>query len=71
MKQEFRVVVESPYGKQPISEFRHWMNKVADDALTRWGISISVEAIESDGSATELPEGIDDPDGFNTSTGEQ
>lgn len=45
MKQEFRLVIESPYGEQPIEQFRHFINKVSDEALTRWGISIEVESV--------------------------
>ena len=61
MKQEFRVVVSSPYGKQPIEQFRHFINKVADDALTRWGIEVQIQAVSSE----------DQPDVDNAFNGEE
>ncbi len=42
-KQTFKIVVKSPYGTQPIEQWDHWIRKVADEADTRWGISISIE----------------------------
>jgi len=41
-KQTYEVVVESPHGKGSIEQWEHWMNKVADDAQTRWGITITI-----------------------------
>lgn len=46
MKQEFRLVIESPYGKQPIEQFRHFIGKVSDEAITRWGIDVSISKVD-------------------------
>jgi hypothetical protein len=51
-KETFEVTVHSPLGKQAISRFEHWLNKVGDDAKARWGITISV----SKKSDEEMPE---------------
>lgn len=51
-KATFRVVVESPHGKQPIEQFRNWLGKVSDEARQRWGINIQVERLEGE----QLPE---------------
>ena len=45
MKQEFRVVVESPYGKQPIEQFYKHLQDMASEALTRWGIEVQIQAV--------------------------
>jgi len=42
-KETFTVTVHSPLGKQAISQFEHWLNKVGQDAKSRWGIEITVE----------------------------
>jgi len=41
-EETFIVTVDSPYGEQPIEQFRHHLLKVADEADTRWGIDIDV-----------------------------
>jgi hypothetical protein len=46
-KQTFAVTVESPHGKQAIESFRHFLGKVSDEAKERWGITISIERIET------------------------
>lgn len=54
MKREFRIVIESPYGKQPVEQFKHFIHKVSDESLERWGIEISISEIdESDEEATK------------------
>lgn len=45
-KGEFRVTVDSPHGKQPVTQFQHWLSKVADEAQARWNIDIMVQRIE-------------------------
>lgn len=41
-EETFTVTVHSPYGEQPIEQFRHHLHKMADEADTRWGIEIEV-----------------------------
>lgn len=55
MKQDFRLSIKSPYGeKRPIEQFEHFIRKVADEADTRWGITIEIERVEqSDEEATK------------------
>jgi hypothetical protein len=53
MRQEFRLVIESPYGKQPIESFRHFMSKISDDALTRWGIELRLTEIDDSDDVDE------------------
>jgi len=45
MKRTFRVIVDSPYGKQPVSQFKHFLNKISDEAETRWGITITITEV--------------------------
>lgn len=45
-KAEFKVVVESPFGKQPLEQFGHFISKVADEAAERWNITINVERVD-------------------------
>lgn len=42
-KQTFTVTVHSPLGKQAIGQFEHFLNKVSQDAKSRWGIEITIE----------------------------
>lgn len=52
-KQTFTVTVESPFGRQPIQQFNHFLRKIADEAETRWGIEIEVsKAAERDETPT-------------------
>jgi len=48
MQRTYELTIESPYGKQPVEQFRHFLGKVADEADTRWGIEITIEEHESD-----------------------
>lgn len=49
MKQEFRIIVDSPYeSKRPIDQFEHFMRKVASDADVRWGIELEIERIDDE-----------------------
>lgn len=42
MRRTFQIEIESPYGKQPIEQFEHFMQKIKSEALERWGIEISI-----------------------------
>jgi len=50
--QTFAVTVESPHGRQAIEQFHHFLNKVSNEAETRWGITIRVEQ-ETENEHTE------------------
>lgn len=43
--QEFNVRIESPYGKQSITQFEHWLRKAQSEAKERWGIEIEIERV--------------------------
>lgn len=47
-EREYRVRISSPYGKQPLEQFAHFLSKVSDEAEERWGISIAIEEIEQE-----------------------
>lgn len=51
--QTFSVTVESPHGRQAIEQWEHWINKVADEADARWGITISIEEVNTKTASTE------------------
>lgn len=42
-KRTFTVTVDSPFGKQPIEEFEHFLHKLSDESDARWGIEITIE----------------------------
>jgi len=54
-KLTLKVEIESPHGKQPLSQFRHFLSKVADESKARWGIEINI---------TEQVEDADYPEDF-------
>lgn len=41
-KRTFKITVKSPYGSQPIEQFRHFVSKISDEAQERWGIEIDI-----------------------------
>lgn len=45
MRKAFRLTIESPYGKQPVEQFRHFIKKVSDESLERWGIEITLTEV--------------------------
>lgn len=42
----FKIRIESPIGENSIEQFRHWLNKVADESENRFGISITIERVD-------------------------
>jgi hypothetical protein len=42
----FEITVESPIGKRAITEFQHYLNKIASEARERWGIKITIERVD-------------------------
>jgi hypothetical protein len=44
--QTFKVRIKSPYGKQSIEQFEHWLRKAESEAAERWGIEIEIERVE-------------------------
>lgn len=53
MQKEYKLTIQSPYGKQPLEDFKHFMGKVSDDAETRWGIELEMEAIADEPDVSE------------------
>lgn len=53
MKRTFEITIESPYGKQPVEQFRHFLSKIQDDALTRWGIEIEISEVSEDADVSK------------------
>ena len=43
---EFRIEIESPYGKRAVSEFEHFMTKIRSEAKERWGIEITISRVD-------------------------
>jgi len=41
-KLTLKITIESPHGTQPLSQFRHFLGKVADESKARWGIDIEI-----------------------------
>jgi len=44
--QTFKVRIKSPYGKQSIEQFEHWLRKAESEAEERWGIDIQIERVD-------------------------
>jgi hypothetical protein len=42
----FEITVQSPIGKQAITQFQHHLNKIASEAKERWGIQIQIERLD-------------------------
>jgi len=53
----FTVTITTPHGKRCIEQFEHYLRKVADEALKRWGIEIEIER--------ETPDELPENGGFN------
>lgn len=53
-KLTLEVEITSPHGKQPLSQFEHHLRKIASEAKSRWGISISVEKKQPETQDTEF-----------------
>jgi hypothetical protein len=47
-KRTYTITVESPHGSSALDNFEHWINKVSDEAKSRWGIEISMEEVAPD-----------------------
>jgi hypothetical protein len=45
-KATFKVEIKSPFGRQPIEQFYHYLSKVADESKERWNIEVTIERIE-------------------------
>jgi hypothetical protein len=52
-KRTYQITIHSPHGTQAIEQFRHWLDKVADEASARWGIDIEITQPETEEAATE------------------
>jgi hypothetical protein len=43
----FEITVTSPFGKQPIEQFEHYISKVKDESKERWNIDITISEVEN------------------------